>query len=307
MPIFHCPMGAPYYEGENCILCGLCMANTKEEMVKATKKIREYLRNRPEKKVIIRKIAVCGKGGVGKSTIVTLMAKAMVEEDYTVLVLDMDESNPGLFRMFGFQKEPKPLITVLSRFAEDLQVPDIKWLTSDEISFQDIPPEYTVTAENLKFLMVGKIADPLQGCACSMADVTRELMGKLRTKNKEIVIVDMEAGIESFGRGVERNVDAVLIIVEPSFESIALAEKIDYMADGIGVSKVRAILNKIPSTDIENRILEQLLEKEIRPIGTMHLDPQISEANFKGVALGDLKGKEEIKQIMIKLLDESKF
>jgi CO dehydrogenase maturation factor len=307
MPIFHCPMGAPYYEGENCILCELCNATTKEEMVIATKKIREYLRSRPEKKVIIRKIAVCGKGGVGKSTIVTLMAKSMVEEGYTVLVLDMDESNPGLFRMFGFDKEPKPLITVLSRFAEDPQDTDIKWLTNDEIPFQDIPPKYTVTVDNLKFMMVGKIADPLQGCACSMADVTREFMGKLRTKDREIVIVDMEAGIESFGRGVERNVDTVLIIVEPSFESIALAEKIDYMADGIGVGKVRAILNKIPSKDIESQILEQLSKKEIRPIGTMHLDSQISEANFLGKALGSLEGKEEIRQIMVKLLDESKF
>jgi CO dehydrogenase maturation factor len=304
MPIFHCPMGAPYYEAENCILCGLCLATTKEDMVIATKKIREYLRSRPEKKTIVRKIAVCGKGGVGKSTIVTLMARAMAKEDYTVLVLDMDESNPGLFRMFGFDKQPKPLITILRRFSEDAQISDTEWLRKDEIFFQDIPPEYTLDVGNLKFIMVGKIADPLEGCACSMADVTRELMGKLRTKEKEIVVVDMEAGIESFGRGVERNVDAVLIIVEPSFESIALAEKIDYMADGIGVGKVRAVLNKIPSEEIEIKILEQLEKKEIKPIGTVHLDSQISEANFQGEALGDSQAKVEIRQIVLRLLDE---
>ncbi len=305
MPIFHCPMGAPYYEGDNCILCELCNATTKEEMVIATKKIRDYLRSRPERKIITKKIAVCGKGGVGKSTIVTLMAKAMITEGYSVLVLDMDESNPGLFRMFGFDKEPKPLITVLRRFSEDSRVSDAKWLGKDEISIQDIPPVYTVNKGNLTFIMVGKIIDPLEGCACSMADVTRELMGKLQTKEKEIVIVDMEAGIESFGRGVERNVDAVLIVVEPSYESIALAEKIDYMADGIGVAKVRAILNKIPSKDVEDKILEQLLEKEIRHIGTVHLDDQISEANFQGKALGDTQEKEELRQIVLRLLDES--
>jgi CO dehydrogenase maturation factor len=305
MPIFHCPMGAPYYEAENCILCGLCLATTKEERIDATKMIRDYLRSRPEKKGLSKKIAVCGKGGVGKSTILTLMANAMAEEGYKVLVLDNDESNPGLFRMFGFEKQPKPLITLLSRFSEEGPMPDTLWLTKDEISFQDIPSEYTLDINNLKFMMVGKIMDPLQGCACTMADVTRELMGKLLTRDKEAVLIDMEAGIESFGRGVERNVDTVLIVIEPSYESIALAEKIEYMADGIGVTKVRAILNKISSEEVERKILKELEKKEIMSIGTVYLDPRVSEANFEGKALSDSTAKEEIKKITRSLLDES--
>jgi CO dehydrogenase maturation factor len=306
MPIFHCPMGAPYYEAENCILCGLCLATTKEERIEATQKIREYLRAQPVRKGLSKKIAVCGKGGVGKSTTVTLMAQAMVEEDYNVLVFDMDESNPGLFRLFGFDREPKPLITLLSRFAEDGSSSETDWLSKDQIYFEDIPSEYTVEAGNLRFIMVGKITDPLQGCACSMADVTRGLMGKLLTKDKEAVVVDREAGIESFGRGVERNVDTVLIIVEPSFESIALGEKIAYMADGIGVNKVRAILNKIPSEKAERKILDELEKRDILPIGTVYLDSTISEASFEGKALGDSNAKESMKKIVRALFDESK-
>jgi CO dehydrogenase maturation factor len=305
MPIFHCPMGAPYYEAENCILCGLCLAMTTEERIEATKKIREYLRSRPERKGLSKKIAICGKGGVGKSTIVTLMAKAMAEDGYRILVLDNDESNPGLFRMFGFEIEPKPLITLLSRFAEQEPMPDTKWLTKDEISFEDIPSEYTLEVNNLKLMMVGKITDPLQGCACTMADVTRAFMGKLLTKDKETVLVDMEAGIESFGRGMERNVDTVLIIIEPSYESIALAGKIEYMADGIGVSKVRAILNKISSEEVERKIMDELEKKEIRSIGTVHLDSRMNEANFEGKALGDSNAMEEVKEIVRRLLVES--
>lgn len=305
MPMFHCPMGAPYYDAENCILCGLCLATTKEERIEATQKIREYLRTRPERKGLSKKIAVCGKGGVGKSTTVTLMAKAMLEEDYNVLVLDMDESNPGLFRLFGFDKEPKPLITLLSRFAEDESTSETNWLTKDQIYFEDIPSEYTLEVNNLKFIMVGKITDPLQGCACTMADVTRGLMGKLITKDREAVLVDMEAGIESFGRGVERNVDTVLIIVEPSFESIALGEKIAYMADGIGVNKVRAILNKIPSEKAERKILEELEKRDIMSIGAVYLDSEISEASFEGKALGDSNAKESMKKIVRSLFDES--
>ncbi len=146
----------------------------------------------------------------------------------------------------------------------------------------------------------------LQGCACTMADLTRELMGKLLTKDKEAVLIDMEAGIESFGRGVERNVDTVLIIVEPSFESMALADKIAYMAEGIGVSKIRVILNKIPSKKVERKILEEIEKKELISIGTMYLDSRISEANFQDRALGDSNAKKNVEKIIRALFDETK-
>ena len=303
---FHCPMGAAFYDDDGCIDCGLCSAKTKEEMVEASKKIRQYLRSHAPSKSIPAKIAVCGKGGTGKSTIVTLMANVMREEGYRVLVVDTDESNPGLFRMFGFSKQPTPLMTLLDSFSSGEAKPETEWLTQDEIPIQGIPSEYILENDNLKFVMVGKIDDPFQGCACSMADVTRDLLAKLLVKDREVVLVDMEAGIESFGRGVERSVDTVLITVEPSFESLALAEKIGYMAEGIGVSRVRAILNKIPSEGVGSTIIEELKKKNIRFIGTVYYDLQVSEAGFKGEALGDSEAKQEMKKITRRLLDESK-
>ena len=77
MPAFHCPMGAAFYDDDSCIECDLCLANTKEEMVEASKKIRQYLRSHAPKKSVPAKIAVCGKGGTGKSTMVALMANVM--------------------------------------------------------------------------------------------------------------------------------------------------------------------------------------------------------------------------------------
>ena len=306
MGAFHCPMGAPFYDGDGCILCGLCIATTKEEMVEATKKIRDYLRSQADRKSDFKKIAICGKGGTGKSTIVTLMAHALREEGYGVLVIDTDESNPGLYRMLGFDKEPRPLMKLLSRFSLGEPEPDTKWITQDEISIQDIPSEYILESDSLKFMMVGKIVDPFQGCACSMADVTRDLVGKLFLNDKEVVLIDAEAGIESFGRGVERNVDTVLMIIEPSFESLALAEKISYMADGIGVRMVRAVLNKIPSEEFRKKIIEELVRRNVSQIGTVHLDPEVSEAGFEGKALGESKAKEEIKEITRRLLNEAR-
>jgi len=299
-------MGAAFYDDEGCIDCSMCTATTREEMIEASNKIRAFLRLHAAKKGAIKKIAVSGKGGVGKSTMVTLMANALAGKGYSVLVLDTDESNPGLYRMFGFNKAPKPLMTLLSRFSFGDPEPDTEWLAREEIAIQDIPSEYILDRNGFKFLMVGKIEDPFQGCACSMADITRTLMGKLVVKDREVVVVDVEAGIESFGRGVERSVDTVLMIVEPSYESIVLAEKIGYMAEGMGISRTRAILNKIPSEKARRRILEELNKKNIKYIGTVYFDPQLSEAGFEGKALGDSKATEDVREIISLLLDEAK-
>ncbi|MFC1939349.1 P-loop NTPase [Chloroflexota bacterium] len=302
---FHCPMGAAFYDDEPCIECELCLATTKEEMIEASKKIREYLRSHAERNSTSKKIAVCGKGGTGKSTVVTLMGNVLREDGYTVLVIDTDESNPGLYRMFGFKKQPTPLMMLLDRFSAGEVKAEAEWLTQEEILIQDIPSGYVLEDDNLKFLMAGKIDDPFQGCACSMADVTRELVRKLPVKDREVMLIDMEAGIESFGRGVERSVDTVLMVIEPSFESLALAEKICYMAQGIGVNRVRAILNKIPSERVEVKIIEELKKKGIKSIGTIYYDAQVSEAGFEGRVLGDSKAKQEVWRITRRLFDES--
>ena len=256
-------MGAAYYDDEPCIDCGLCLATSKEEMVKASKMIRDYLRSHAERKELSKKIAVCGKGGTGKSTVVTLMANALRGAGYLVLVIDSDESNPGLYQMFGFDQQSRPLMALLDRFSLEGTKPETEWLKQDEISIQHIPSEYLLEHDNLKFLMIGKITDPFQGCACSMANIARNFIEKLVLKDNEVVLIDMEAGIESFGRGMERGVDTVLITVEPSFESLALADKISYMADGIGVNRVRAIPNKIPSEKVEKKIIDELKKKRV--------------------------------------------
>jgi CO dehydrogenase maturation factor len=299
-------MGAAYYDDEPCIDCGLCSAKTKEDMVEASKRIRDYLRAHAEKRRgPSKKIAVCGKGGTGKSTIVALMANALRQAGYLVLVMDTDESNPGLYRLFGFDQQPRPLMALLERFSLGETKPETEWLKQDEILVQDIPSEYLLECDSLKFLMAGKIADPFQGCACSIADIARGFIEKLVLKDREIVLIDMEAGIESFGRGVERGVDTVLVVVEPSFESLALAEKISYMSDGIGVNKVMAIPNKVPSEKVEERIIEELENKKIKVIGTIYFDSQINEASLEGKTLsGSSSAEEDIKRITRLLLVE---
>lgn len=221
-----------------------------------------------------------------------------------MLVLDTDESNPGLYRMFGFDKEPRVLMALLSRFSSVEPDPDSGWLTQERIAIQDIPSEYLLNGNGLRFLMVGKIVDPFQGCACSMADVTRDLVARLALSDKELLLVDTEAGIESFGRGVERSVDTVLIVVEPSFESLALAERIGYMAEGMGIARVRAILNKVSTDDVRQRMVEDLKKRNVEPVGTIYFDPQLSETSFEGRSPGDSKALADMEAIADLLLQD---
>jgi len=250
----------------------------------------------------MKKVCVCGKGGSGKSVIVALMSKVLVEEGYTVLTVDSDESNPGLYLMFGFDRAPMPLIDVRRGGAYIMRE-----FEQDQLSLEDIPGEYLAEDDGLKLLIVGKINEALQGCACTMGAVVKDLLGKLVLKDNEVVVVDTEAGVEHFGRGLEKNIDTVLVVVEPSFESIALAEKVNDLAGAIGDNRVLAILNKITSDGMEESIREKLKKRYIKPIGTIRHDPQISEVCFEGKALGDSQAKEDVRRIVRSLLEDSEL
>jgi CO dehydrogenase maturation factor len=302
---FHCPMGAAFYDDEGCILCEMCTAKTEQEMVEASKKIRAYLASQVPQKGPVKKIAVAGKGGVGKSTVTVLLARALSARKYDVIVLDTDESNAGLLSLFGFEQGPKPLITLLPRFSLGDNAPDVEWLKRDAITIAAIPPEYVLSGAGVKFMMAGKIQDPFQGCACSMADLSRELVRKLSLAENEIVLADMEAGVESFGRGVERYMDTVIVVVEPSLESISLADKINYMAQGMGIRRVVAVPNKLASGKALERIGEELTKRNIKTAGAVYLDAALSEASLDGTIPLNCQASRDVQSIAARLLDES--
>lgn len=167
------------------------------------------------------------------------------------------------------------------------------------------PEQARVTIPRVKFLTVGKIIDPFQGCACQIADLARDFVQKLELGMKEILLIDMEAGVESFGRGMKRGVDTVLAVVEPSFDSLALAERILYMAEGLGIPAVQAVLNKVPTLEIEAKLREELESKRIKVAGAVYLDPQVSQAGFTGKRLpDDTETEAQVKKIAAALLPE---
>lgn len=253
------------------------------------------------------KISVCGKGGSGKSTIVTLLANGARDRGYRVLVVDSDESNSGLYRMFGFDRAPVPLMELVGgkrSLKQKMNHPQV--LAQAEIWLRDIPSEHVLEKDGIRLVAIGKILQALEGCACPMGVLSREFLKKLRLKDKEITIVDMEAGVEHFGRGVETSIDSVLVVVEPSLESITLAERVNSLATGSGVSNTWAVLNKVSSDGMASKLRGELSRRGIGVIGAIHNQPEIFEACFEGHPLGGGKAVEEIGEVLDSLLSEAK-
>lgn len=240
----------------------------------------------------MQKIAICGKGGSGKTVITRLLAEGIRTRGLRVLVVDADESNTGLHRMLGFDSPPQPLIDLLGgkqkleeeieariRAGESEMTMD---LMREEMPIANIPPEYILETDGIKLVNVGKILIALEGCACPMGLVSRSFLKRLRLEEDEVAVVDLEAGVEHFGRGVETSVDCVLVVVEPSVDSLEVAEKISELAAQINIADVWAVLNKVSSEEIATRLTKRLQQKDITVIGVIHQDPEIFESCLEG-------------------------
>jgi CO dehydrogenase maturation factor len=254
------------------------------------------------------KIAVCGKGGSGKSTIVALLANEARGKDYKVLVVDSDESNSGLYRMLGFDHPPVPLMELVGGkkgLKEKMAQPNI--FAASHISLEDISPQHLARKDGLMLISIGKILQSLEGCACPMGVLSREFLKKLVLKPDELAIVDMEAGVEHFGRGVETSIDSVLIVVEPPLESVEVAQKIYYLAQGLGIRNIWTVLNKATSDDIAVKVGTALKRHGIQVIGRLHFDTGLFEASVEGKVPAEGKVAEDIREVLdVILIDGAK-
>lgn len=305
MGLFHCPLGAVGFGQSGCIQCGLCAAQTREEKLKATSFVRAWIKEHNYQQhpdLLIRKIAVCGKGGAGKSTLTALFSGALEQLGYQTLVIDTDSSNGGLWRKLGMARPPQ----ALSEAAE--QTPRaLGFLTQEPLYFEDIPERYYQRNGERILMLAGKIEDPLLGCACTVGAFAKELIGNLTPKSREIVLADQEAGVESFGRGIEQDCDTILILVEPSSESLALAEKIQYMAQGLGIMRIRAVLNKVEDQEQQQFLQAQLSQMGIRFLGALPRMAQISKKNLYGQPLTAAFSYAQAGTLVRLMLDEAEM
>ena len=115
-----------------------------------------------------------------------------------------------------------------------------------------------------------------------MGVLSREFLKKLALQEDELAIVDMEAGVEHFGRGVDTSIDSVLIVVEPPLESVNVGQKIHDLASGIGIKNVWAVMNKVPSEEIAKRLKAELQKRRIEVVGCIYFDADIFSSSLEG-------------------------
>jgi CO dehydrogenase maturation factor len=230
-----------------------------------------------------------------------------------VVVVDSDESNSGLHRLLGFDQPPRPLLELVGgkknvQRTMRTQSPsgegnsEVSVLARPEVRVSDLSGDYCAERDHMRLVTVGKIHQALEGCACPMGVLTREFLKKLRTADDEIVVVDMEAGIEHFGRGIETSIDAVMVVVEPSFESLELAGKVKQLASGAGANFVGAIVNKVGSQELGSRLASELQAREISVVGIIYHHEEIAVAGLAGQAPSSAAAQQEAAPIVDVLL-----
>ena len=258
------------------------------------------------------KITVCGKGGTGKSTVVALLASGFKEKGMGVIIIDSDESNSGLHWMLGLDRRPRPLMDfvggkkeiqgkMIAMFSRGQSEPEMSVLLQDVIRLEDIPEDYMVQVDGKRLITIGKIEQSLEGCACPMGTVSREFLKKLRLGTNEIAIVDMEAGIEHFGRGVESSIDTVIAVIESSLESINLAEKIGSLTSGAGANFAGVVVNKVSSDNIYEKIRKELEKKRLPMLGKIQFSERIVGACLQGQPIELADSEDETMEIIERL------
>lgn len=234
------------------------------------------------------KLMICGKGGSGKSTITALLAKALADQGQKVLVVDADESNIGLYQMLGLSM-PQTLMQSFGGkkgFNARLKAAGAGLgggppVFANGLSLDNLPESCVASAGNVQVVSTGKIHHFGEGCACPMGNLFRAFLGALNLTSRDLVIVDTTAGLEHFGRRLESQVDHILCVVAPSFESVTLAQRMTDLAQEAALP-LSLVLNSM-TPDIIPEIENALEGMDI--LGAIPQSPEIFMNTLKGRAL----------------------
>jgi CO dehydrogenase maturation factor len=187
------------------------------------------------------KLAVAGKGGVGKTTLVALLAREAVGAGYRVLVIDADP-DANLATTLGFPEPVCPLANEEELVAERAGSGGFVRLNP---TVDDIPERYTVERNGIRLIVLGGIRGGDRGCACPANVLLKSLLAHLLVKERDVVLLDMEAGIEHLGRGTVKSVDGLLLVVESDRKTLETAERTVALAHEIGIERILAVVNRV--------------------------------------------------------------
>lgn len=246
------------------------------------------------------KIAVTGKGGVGKTTLAATLARLYAEEGRPVLAADVDpDANLGL--ALGLSEEEVNAIVPVSKMKElakertGANESNTFYRLNPEVS--DLPDKLSKDIAGVKLLVMGTVDLGGTGCVCPEHVMLKAILTNLVFRKDDVVIMDMEAGLEHLGRGTASMMDQFIAVIEPGARSIQTYTRIKQLAADIGVTKVRVVANKIRSEEDKAFIRDRIPPEDF--LGFISYNAEVIDADRKGLSPYDCSQKavEEIRAI----------
>ncbi|MFH1560846.1 MAG: AAA family ATPase [Chloroflexota bacterium] len=236
------------------------------------------------------KLAISGKGGVGKTTLSSLLAGVYAAEGTTVLAVD---ANPdaNLAAALGIPAEDVKKIVPISEMSDLIEErTGAKPGTSSPFfklnpTVDDIPDRYCINLGRIKLLVMGNLKHGDSGCICPESVLLRSIISELLLSRSEVVIMDMDAGVEHLYRGTARAVDAFIIVVEPGQRSLQTARSIRSLASDLGIARCLVVGSKIRDDAGRQFIIDNMPDFEI--LGFISYDPTVADADLQGVGVFD--------------------
>ena len=254
------------------------------------------------------KIAVGGKGGVGKTTITSLIARsiAAMNKDKKVIAIDADPvANLAAGLGIDETRPIKPISELSELIAErtGAQPGTTGGFFTLNPKVDDIPDRFSIEKDGVKLLVMGTVKKGGSGCICPEATMLKALMNHLVLARNEVVVMDMEAGIEHLGRATSGSVNALIIIVNPGQRSRVAADKIRQLGQDIGIKNIVVIGNRVRS-DADREMIKESM-KDYKILGFIPETEEIAEADRNGIRPFDNISliPDELKEITAKLLE----
>jgi len=228
------------------------------------------------------KIAVCGKGGVGKTTISGLLCRTLGNKGIPVLAIDGDP-NPNLALTLGIDPKATMPKALTSKLLEVYEKEDGKKYAKLNVPLTEVKDTYGIkTSNNVTLLAVGQPEHAATGCMCGIHTTVREIIHTALEESEQVTLLDLEASLEQMKRGTSKYVDILLCVVEPYYRSMEAVARFQRLGKELEIKNIVAVANKIKNAADEDAVRQFCAQTALPVIAVIPFDHIISEADKGG-------------------------